>query len=161
LPPESRRLPYPDLRRLSAGGIVRLFSGELGETPLEIFQFGFGEVLQVEQLVARTFTDADQLIELEMQCSAITVLRVLNKNTIRNVTIVVPVLMTSCQVSENWKAGPVTAQTTIKRQATAKVDARPHCRDVHSAAVLKVAVIEKGRASASEDLAIRFLPQGT
>ena len=31
------------------------------------------------------------------------------RNTIRNVTIVVPVLMTSCHVSENPNSGPVTS----------------------------------------------------
>ena len=39
------------------------------------------------------------------------------RNTIRKVTMVVPVLMTSCQVSEKPKSGPVTAQTTMMRQA--------------------------------------------
>ena len=34
------------------------------------------------------------------------------RNTIRKVTMVVPVLMTSCQTSEKPKIGPVTAQTT-------------------------------------------------
>jgi hypothetical protein len=42
-----------------------------------------------------------------------------------------PEAMTGCQVSENWKTGPVTAHATIMRHATAKVDARPHCREVH------------------------------
>jgi hypothetical protein len=39
-------------------------------------------------------------------------------NTIRNVMIVVVVLMTSCQVSEKSKSGPVTAHTTIINPAT-------------------------------------------
>src|SRR5690348_15778524 len=33
------------------------------------------------------------------------------RNTIKNVTIVVPVLMTSCHVSLKWKSGPVTPHT--------------------------------------------------
>jgi hypothetical protein len=37
------------------------------------------------------------------------------RNTIKKVIIVVPVLITSCHVSEKWKSGPVVAQTaTIK-----------------------------------------------
>jgi hypothetical protein len=47
------------------------------------------------------------------------------RKTIRKVTIVVPVLMTSCHVSENRKRGPVTAQMTITAQAKTKADARP------------------------------------
>jgi hypothetical protein len=42
------------------------------------------------------------------------------RNTIRNVTIVVPVLMTSCHVSENPKIGPVMAQMTITPTARTK-----------------------------------------
>ena len=38
--------------------------------------------------------------------------------TIRNVTIVVLVLMTSCHVSEKLKIGPVTAHTTMTKAAT-------------------------------------------
>src|SRR4051794_28963995 len=36
------------------------------------------------------------------------------KNTIKKVTMVVPVLMINCQVSENPNSGPVTAHTTDK-----------------------------------------------
>jgi hypothetical protein len=54
--------------------------------------------------------------------------------------------MTSCHVSENWKTGPVIAHATIMRHARAKVDARPHCRDVHCAAVLNEALNENGRS---------------
>jgi hypothetical protein len=39
------------------------------------------------------------------------------RNTIRNVTIVVPVLMTSCHVSENPKIGPLISQTRMVRTA--------------------------------------------
>ena len=66
-----------------------------------MFEFGLGEVFEIEQFVARGFIDADELIELEMQRRAVAVLGIWIRNTIRNVTIVVPVLMTSCQVSEN------------------------------------------------------------
>jgi len=45
--------------------------------------------------------------------------------TIRNVTIVVPVLMTSCQVSDQPKSGPVAAHKMIARNASANVMERP------------------------------------
>ena len=40
----------------------------------------------------------------------------------RNVTMVVPVLMTSCQVSLNLNNGPVKAQSTMTATAIPKVD---------------------------------------
>ena len=40
--------------------------------------------------------------------------------TIRNVTIVVPVLMTSCQVSDQPKNGPLTPHKTMLKNANAK-----------------------------------------
>jgi hypothetical protein len=41
------------------------------------------------------------------------------------VTIVVPVLMMSCQVSEKPKIGPLTAHTTRTVTAAAKAQGRP------------------------------------
>jgi len=43
---------------------------------------------------------ADKLVQLQVNCFRVPVLRVLNQNTIRKVTMVVPVLMISCHVSE-------------------------------------------------------------
>jgi hypothetical protein len=48
----------------------------------------------------------------------------------RKVTMVVPVLITSCQVSEKSKSGPVTAHTTMIARAKANTQARPASRDV-------------------------------
>src|SRR5262245_6281051 len=47
------------------------------------------------------------------------------RKTIRNVTIVVPVLMTSCHVSEKWKIGPVTAHARMTATATANAQELP------------------------------------
>src|SRR6478736_3830176 len=52
------------------------------------------------------------------------------RKTIRNVTMVVPVLITSCQVSEKWKNGPVTIHTRTVPRARAKTQARPASREV-------------------------------
>jgi hypothetical protein len=41
--------------------------------------------------------------------------------------------------------GPVTAQATTTRHAMAKVEARPHCSDVHCAARLNAAPAVSGR----------------
>jgi hypothetical protein len=41
-------------------------------------------------------------------------------NTIKKVIMVVPVLITNCQVSENLNIGPVTAQITITNKAIVK-----------------------------------------
>ena len=51
----------------------------------------------------------------------------------RNVTIVVPVLMTSCQVSLNPNSGPVAAQTTMTPTAMRKAAGRPVACAVHLA----------------------------
>src|SRR6476646_939728 len=56
------------------------------------------------------------------------------RKTIRNVTMVVPVLITSCQVSEKWKNGPVIAHTTTVPSASAKTQARPTSREMTFAA---------------------------
>src|SRR5213592_5029282 len=48
----------------------------------------------------------------------------------RNVTIVVPVLITSCQVSEKWKSGPVASHVSTTSVATRKDKGRPAQREV-------------------------------
>src|SRR5262245_3171879 len=58
------------------------------------------------------------------------------RNTIRKVMIVVPVLMTSCQVSLKPNSGPVTPQTTTRRMATRNVPALPDSRAVALANLL-------------------------
>ena len=47
------------------------------------------------------------------------------RKTIRKVTMVVPVLMTSCHVSEKPKSGPVAAQTRMTPRAVAKAHEPP------------------------------------
>src|SRR3989442_1054262 len=47
------------------------------------------------------------------------------RNTMRKVTIVVPVLITSCQVSEKPKIGPVTSHTRMTSTATVNAQAEP------------------------------------
>src|SRR5262252_4342206 len=59
------------------------------------------------------------------------------RKTIKNVTIVVPVLMTNCHVSLKPKTGPVPAQTTITMTATRKATGRPVARAVHLAKRVK------------------------
>jgi len=51
----------------------------------------------------------------------------------RKVTIVVPVLMTSCQVSEKPKSGPVKAHKIMAETAVAKAAGWPAARAVHLA----------------------------
>src|SRR5437867_370944 len=53
------------------------------------------------------------------------------RNTIRNVTIVVPVLITSCHVSLKPKCRPKSAHTTIITAARMKVAGRPEMWAVH------------------------------
>ena len=53
----------------------------------------------------------------------------------RKVMIVVPVLMTSCQVSLNWNSGPVVAHTTTIRIAPRKTVAEPAQVDTRPATI--------------------------
>src|ERR1044071_514758 len=59
------------------------------------------------------------------------------RNTIRKVTMVVPVLITSCHVSLKPKSGPVSAQTTMVADAIKKAAGRPVARAVHLAKRVK------------------------
>src|SRR5690242_6971163 len=52
------------------------------------------------------------------------------RKTIKKVMTVVPVLITSCQVSLNWNTGPVTSQTRITPTASMKVAGLPVTRAV-------------------------------
>jgi len=52
--------------------------------------------------------------------------------------MVVPVLMTSCQVSENLNMGPLRAQITTTADARIKVDACPAAWDAQFAIVGKI-----------------------
>jgi hypothetical protein len=58
-------------------------------------------------------------------------------NTMRKVTIVVPVLLMSCQVFDHWKIGPLTPHTTMTASASAKVAGRPAWRAVQSTSLSK------------------------
>src|ERR1700733_7767056 len=55
------------------------------------------------------------------------------RKTIRMVTIVVPVLITSCQVSEKWKIGPSMAQITMTNPAPANAHLDPNHPDAEAA----------------------------
>src|SRR5437762_2277899 len=59
------------------------------------------------------------------------------RNTIKNVMMVVPVLMTSCQVLLKWKIGPVTAQRATTPSAARNACGRPVARAVALEQVVK------------------------
>jgi hypothetical protein len=77
----------------------------------------------------RPLRRAEQLVELTCTASASRYWVFWIKKTIRNVTIVVPVLITSCQVSLNRKIGPVTAQARTTAAASRKAEGAPEIRD--------------------------------
>jgi hypothetical protein len=54
----------------------------------------------------------------------------------RKVTIVVPVLITSCQVSLKPKSGPLTAHTVTVASASAKAAGLPVTWEIHFANVV-------------------------
>lgn len=104
------------------------FVGEFGEVPFEMFEFGLGEVFQIGQFVARSFIDPDQLVEFEMQRCTIVVLRVLDKKHHQERDDRGARIDDQLPGIGKLKNRPVTAQTTMSAHATAKVDARLHCR---------------------------------
>ena len=57
-------------------------------------------------------------------------------NTIQNVTTVVVVLMNSCHVSEKWKIGPVSAQTTTSPTLATSACIEPRAIVIASAPAL-------------------------
>jgi hypothetical protein len=59
------------------------------------------------------------------------------RNTIKNVTIVVPVLITNCQVSEKPKKGPLTAQTITTTVQIKKALGAPAARETALEAFVK------------------------
>jgi hypothetical protein len=78
-------------------------------------------------------------------------------NTIRKVMIVVPVLMTSCQVSENPKTGPLTPQTMTMAQARMNVTGFPAACAMPEENWVKSCVVLLGD---KENLAGKPLPSG-
>ena len=104
-PPRAR--PYPIYPRANPGGPLR----ELAIVRADAIQVLVVELFEVEQRVVRAVDRADQLVELDLDRLGSRFCVFWIRNTIRNVTIVVPVLMTSCHVSLKPNSGPVTAQT--------------------------------------------------
>lgn len=76
-----------------------------------------------KRVMSRAHTD--KFIKFYLDGGAIAILKFWIKKTIRNVTIVVPVLMINCHVSEYRNMGPVIAQTSTIIAASKNVNARP------------------------------------
>src|SRR6187200_2067787 len=79
--------------------------------------------------------------------------------TMRKVTIVVPVLMTSCHVSLKWKIGPVMAHTITTRTASTSAHGVPTACVTRSDAARNRSDIE-GRSSSRCLLAMRAHEHG-
>src|SRR5690349_12398117 len=82
------------------------------------------------------------------------------RNTIRNVTMVVPVLITSCQVSLKWKIGPITAQATITAAAAANAHGVPVACDTRCANWRKTSYVGDGALRSAEvvDAVVMVVP---
>ena len=95
---------------------------------LYVFQLFVRQVLQPHKRIVR-FADANEFVQLTWIAAESRFCEFWFRNTIRNVTMVVPVLITSCQVSENPKKGPEIAQTTTVPRARANTQALPTSRE--------------------------------
>ena len=89
------------------------FGGQLRVHAPDSFELIFFELLEVHEHVVRAGEMRSNSSSLICSASASRFCVLWIRNTIRKVTIVVPVLIMSCQVSLQWKIGPVTAQTTM------------------------------------------------
>ena len=110
---------------LSQFGVCLGEFDQFSEVLLEDGDFGFGHVFHADQPVAGSFDGRHEFIEFQVNGLRVLVLAAQMRKTIRNVTMVVPVLMTSCQVSENPKKGPLISQTTMMKQAIPKAGDEP------------------------------------
>ena len=88
------------------------------------------KLLEVKKRIVRALGRPEQFVELYLDCLSVAVLCVL-RNTIRNVTIVVAVFMTSCHVSLKLKIGPVINHTAMRPTAREKMIGRPAMCAVH------------------------------
>lgn len=70
------------------------------ELTLDMCEFVVAAILQMDELVARVLHTAQEFVQFEVECTRVPSLGVLEQKTIRNVTMVVPVLITSCQLSQ-------------------------------------------------------------
>ena len=95
------------------------------EVLFEAVELLVAEILQFNHLVVCALRVDNELVELHVEGAAVTVLGVGIKKTIRKVTIVVPVLITSCQVSEKLKRGPVTNQPRTTAKASRNAAGEP------------------------------------
>ena len=94
----------------------------------ELFNLGLGKMLNSHERVLRG-AGANQLVQLCLDGRAVAIFWVFwIRNTIKKVTIVVPVLMTNCHVSEKPKNGPLTAQTITTMQ---QIAGRSLARQLH------------------------------
>jgi hypothetical protein len=75
--------------------------------------------------VARTADGADELVELIWVAFISRLVVAWMTNTIRNVTIVVAVLITSCHVSEKPNSGPVISHVTMTTAARSSANGEP------------------------------------
>ena len=92
-----------------------------------VFDGWFGELFDADEMVVGFLERFEDGVEFGLDRPAVSVLGFWMTNTMLNVMMVVPVLMTSCQVSENLKIGPQSAQTrmTTTEPIMAGNDPRP------------------------------------
>jgi hypothetical protein len=74
--------------------------------------------------------DASRLIEFHLDGRRVSILRILNEETIRNVTIIVPVLITSCQVIGQLEVWTGDRPRHYGPSASARTQARSISREV-------------------------------
>jgi len=92
---------------------------------MQFGQFFLAEVFGVGETVLGTLNCNNQFGQFDLHGEGIAIWVFWMRNTIKNVTMVVPVLMTSCQVSLYSKRVPVAAHATTIRTAAMKTTGLP------------------------------------
>ena len=73
---------------------------------MQFAELGFREILRGDQLIARALERSDDFIDFQLHRQRFFVLDPLNENTIKNVVIVVPVLITIATCRNGETVGP-------------------------------------------------------
>lgn len=87
---------------------------------LDVPQIFLAQLLQLDERILSAARRAQKLIGFQLQRGTLPVLRVLDQKNINIATISETVLMMSCQVSFQWKRGPLANHTRVRRQAARK-----------------------------------------
>jgi hypothetical protein len=102
-----------------------------------LLDLGFGLFFETDERISGGGSHTDQLVELQLQGLHVPVLGVLDHEDHQKGHDRRTRVMTSCQVSDQPKSGPVAAHKTMLRKASEKATVRPSWRSIERANLTK------------------------